>query len=181
MKKRITVFGSAFPKDGEEEYQTAYQLGKLIAQKGFDVVTGGYGGIMEAASKGCKDNGGKSIGVTLSYVKNSPNKYLDEIIVCDTLFERITKLVELGDAYIVLQGGTGTLLELATVWEYINKSLMNPKPVACHSLMWKEIGKILNHQLKREGRDINRISFFEDVEEIVEFIVDGLNLQGLDS
>ena len=170
MKKRITVFGSAFPKNGEKQYNIAYQLGKLIAEKGFDVVTGGYRGIMEAVSKGAKDNGGMATGITLNYVKSKPNEYLDKIISCDTLFERITKLVELGDAYIILQGGTGTLLELAVVWEYLNKNLMITKPVVCHSKMWKEIGKIINKQLLLEGRDTNRISFFEDIEEMVEFI-----------
>jgi len=174
MKKRVTVFGSAFPKDGETEYDTAYKLGSLLAQKGFDLNTGGYMGIMEAVSKGVKENGGKATGITLSYVKSKPNIYLDNIISCDTLFERITKLIELGDAYIVMQGGTGTLLELAGVWEYLNKGLMKTKPVACYSLMWKEIGAIINKQLKIEGRDLNRISFFDDIEELVEFNVERL-------
>jgi uncharacterized protein (TIGR00725 family) len=174
MKKRVTVFGSAFPKDGEEEYSCAYHLGKLLAQKGFDVNTGGYRGIMEAVSKGVSENGGEATGITLSYVKNQPNVYLNRNIICDSLFERISKLVELGDAYIILRGGTGTLLEFATVWEYLNKNLMEPKPVACHSLMWKEIGTIVNKQLEKEGREINRISFFEDINEMVEFISNNL-------
>jgi uncharacterized protein (TIGR00725 family) len=176
MKKTVTIFGSAFPKDGEEEYQFAYQLGKLLAQNGFDVNTGGYRGIMEAVSKGVVENGGNATGITLRYVKSLPNIYQKKIIVCKSLFDRISNLVELGDAYIVLQGGTGTLLELAAVWEYLNKNLMKSKPVACHSIMWKEIGVIVNKQLKKEGRDINRISFFEDIEEMVEFIF--RNLQG---
>lgn len=174
MKKRVTVFGSAFPNNGEPEYDDAYKLGSLLAQKGFDVNTGGYRGIMEAVSKGVKENGGLATGITLSYVQSKPNIYLNKIISCNTLFERITKLIELGDAYIVLQGGTGTLLELAAVWEYLNKNLMDAKPVACHSIMWKEIGMIINKQLKIEGRDINRISFFDDIEEMVEFIEDCL-------
>jgi uncharacterized protein (TIGR00730 family) len=175
MKKRVTVFGSAFPKDGESEYKDAYILGSLLAQKGFDVNTGGYNGIMEAVSRGVKDNGGNAVGITLNYLKSKPNNFLHSTISCNTLFERITKLIELGDAYIILQGGTGTLLELAVVWEFLNKGLMNDKPVACHSLMWKEIGTILNKQLVKEGRDINRISFFEEIEEMVEFISDRLN------
>jgi hypothetical protein len=174
MKKRITVFGSAFPINGGEEYEVAYQLGKLLAQKGFDVNTGGYAGIMEAVSKGVSESGGKATGVTLSYIKSKPNEFLDKIIACDTLFDRITKLIEFGDAYIVLQGGTGTLLELAAIWEYLNKNLMEPKPVACHLPMWKEIGETINKQLKREGRDTNRVSFFDDIEEMVEFVVRNL-------
>jgi hypothetical protein len=129
---------------------------------------------MEAVSKGVTENGGNATGVTLSYVKSKPSKFLTEIIPCNTLFDRITKLIEFGDAYIVLQGGTGTLLELAAIWEYLNKNLMEPKPVACHLPMWKEIGETINKQLKREGRDTNRVSFFDDIEEMVEFVVRNL-------
>lgn len=170
MKKSISVFGSAFPKEGEREYETAYKLGLLLARKGFDVNTGGYGGIMEAVSKGVKENGGNTTGITLNYVKRKPNVYLHKIITCNTLFERISKLIELGDAYIVLGGGTGTLLELAVVWEYLNKGLMDLKPVACYSVMWKEIGDVINKQLEKEGRDTNRVSFFDDIEGMINFI-----------
>jgi len=169
MKKCVTVFGSAMPQPGEEEYETAYKLGKLLASNGFDVICGGYYGIMEAVSKGVTVNGRSATGVTLSYVKSKPNPFLTKVILCDNLFERIMKLIELGDAYIVLQGGTGTMLELAAVWEFLNKDLTNKKPVACYSTMWKEIGDIMNKQLEKEGRDVNLLSFFNDIEELVEF------------
>ena len=57
-----------------------------------------------------------------------------------------------GDGFVVLQGGTGTLLELAAVWEYINKDMMNAKPIACHSAIWKSIISEMNKQMKLEGR-----------------------------
>jgi uncharacterized protein (TIGR00730 family) len=176
MKKSVTVFGSAMPRTGDEEYETAYNLGKLLAANGFDVVNGGYFGIMEAVSKGVSENGGSATGIIVNYFKKKPNEFLTKIISCDNLFERISKLIELGDAYVILQGGTGTLLELASVWEYLNKDLIDRKPVACHSPMWRGIGKIMNEQLKKEGKNTNHVSFFEDVEKLVEFVVK--NLQG---
>ena len=169
--KSITVFGSAMPLLGDVEYETAYKLGKLLATNGFGVVNGGYYGIMEAVSRGVTENGGSATGVTLSYLKRKPNKFLTKIISFDNLFERINRLIELGDAYIVLQGGTGTLLELAAVWEYLNKGLVDSKPVACHSLMWKNVGEAINNQLKKEGKNTNIVSFFDDIEKLVEFIV----------
>ena len=126
-------------------------------------------GIMEAVSKGATENGGSATGITLSYLKRKPNEFLTKIISCDNLFERIDKLIELGDAYVVLQGGTGTLLEFAAVWEYLNKNLIDKKPVACHSPMWHGIGEIINKQLKKEGKNTNLVSFFNDVEKLVEF------------
>jgi uncharacterized protein (TIGR00730 family) len=171
MKKSVTVFGSAMPLPGEAEYETAYELGKLLAKNGFDVISGGYLGIMEAVSKGAIESGGSATGITLNYVKRKPNAYLNKIIGCNNLFERISKLIELGDAYVILQGGTGTLLEFAAVWEYLNKDLVVRKPVACYSLMWKSIGEVMNEQLGKEGRSTNLVSFFDNVEELVEFVV----------
>lgn len=176
MKKSVTVFGSAMPQPGDAEYKIAYKLGKLLALNGLNVINGGYFGIMEAVSKGAAENGGTTTGVTLSYMKRKPNQFLSKVISCDNLFERISKLIELGDAYIVLQGGTGTLLELASVWEYLNKDLVDRKPVVCYSSMWKGIGEIMNKQLEKEGRDVNLISFFDVIEHAVDFIVK--NLQG---
>jgi len=170
MKKNVTVFGSAMPKPDNSEYGTAYRLGELLGLNGFNIICGGYYGIMEAVSKGAHVYGAAATGITLRYVNNKPNPFLTRIIPCENLFERITKLIELGDAFIVLQGGTGTLLELAAVWEFLNKDLIERRPVACYSSLWREIGSIMNKQLEKEGRDAHLVSFFDDVDEMVNFI-----------
>ena len=121
MNKTITIFGSAIPAADDAQYKFAYQLGASLAQNGFNICTGGYKGIMEAASKGAFDNGGLVYGVTVDLWNSEPNPYITIEVREEKLFERITKLLELGDAYIILQGGTGTLLEFAAVWEYANK------------------------------------------------------------
>jgi uncharacterized protein (TIGR00725 family) len=171
MKKTITVFGSSIPVEGDKEYAAAYKLGCLLGQKGFDVNTGGYAGIMEAVSKGVVENGGKATGITLQHINSSANRYLTEEIKCKTLFERITELIQQGDAYVILQGGTGTLLELAAVWEFMNKNFIGVKPVACHSLMWKEIGAVVDKQIEREKRVSGLVKYFDDVEDIVKYLV----------
>ncbi len=175
MKKTITIFGSSLPRSNDEEYETAYKLGKLLAQKGFNVCTGGYQGIMDAVSKGSTENGGEAIGVTVDLWGAAPSKYLTKEIKCKTLFERITKLVELGDAYVILQGGTGTLLELSVVWELMNKNLLKIKPVVCHSKMWNEIVGIMEKQIEHEGRKNGLIKCADSVEEIAEYIEAELN------
>lgn len=167
MERTVTIFGSSIPKPGEEQYEIAYQLGSKLAEEGFNICTGGYGGIMEAASKGAYDTGGLVYAVTVDNWNSNPNPYITIEVRGKTLFERIEKLIEMGDAYIVLQGGTGTFLELAAVWEYANKKLQPEKPIICHSQMWKEIVVVMNKQMAYEGRRTDLVEISEDVNQIV--------------
>ena len=170
MGKTITVFGSSKPVAGDGLYLTGYELGTKLAKNGFDVCTGGFNGIMEAVSKGAAENGGKAIGVTVDTWGRVPNRYLTEEIKCNSLFERVYKLIELGDGFVVLQGGTGTLLELSAVWELLNKNLIRRKPVACYSSMWQEIVKVINLQMEKEGSDTEIVRAFESIDEIVNYL-----------
>lgn len=172
MNKTITIFGSAIPRMDDEQYKFAYQLGASLAKNGFNICTGGYGGIMEAASKGAFDNAGFVYGVTVELWDKNPNPYITVEVREQKLFERITKLLQLGDAYIILQGGTGTLLEFAAVWEYANKNLQSPKPIICHSQMWKEIVDVMNKQMIVEKRGTDLIVCCDSIEEIVEYLKD---------
>ncbi len=167
MQKTITIFGSAVPEAGDEQYEFAYQLGKKIAENGYAVCSGGYAGIMEAVSKGAYQSGGTIYGITLENWKSVPNNYITIEIRTNNLFERINKLIEMGDAYVVLQGGTGTLLELAAVWELINKNLIQPKPIICHSNLWKEIISLMNEQLKIENKRYDLVEVADSVDEII--------------
>ncbi len=139
-EKIVTIFGSSKPKEGEPSYQSAYDLGFALATAGWTVCNGGYGGTMEAAAKGAKDAGGSAIGVTCTiFDRSGPNPYLDRVIETHDLFTRLTKLIELGRAYVVLPGGSGTLVELALVWELIAKRLMDHKPVVLLGNFWKNV------------------------------------------
>lgn len=170
MQKTITIFGSSIPQQGDEQYSAAEKLGELLALRGFNVCSGGNLGIMEAVSKGAVCNGAKAIGITLDTAGFTSNKYLTEKIICASLFDRITKLIQYGDGYVILQGGTGTLLELSAVWELMNKELLTIKPIVCHSKMWKEIVSVLNDQLRKENRLTDLIMCFNSAEDIVEYL-----------
>jgi uncharacterized protein (TIGR00730 family) len=149
--KTVTIFGSSRPKSGEPDYEVARQLGKLLAEAGFTVCNGGYGGTMEASARGAKEGGGKTIGVTVNVFQSHTNQWIDEEIRMPRLTDRLMKLVELGEAYVVLKGGTGTLLELAYVWEFMNKGLMREKPVAVLGTFWTPVIKTLGQELLQEG------------------------------
>jgi hypothetical protein len=170
MRKTITVFGSSKPVEAEEQYKFAYELGVQLAGHNYNVCTGGFYGIMEAVSRGSNENGVETIGITVDHWGGKPNKYVTKEIKCDTVFQRIEKLIDFGDAYIILQGGTGTLLELASVWELSNKGLMDHKPIVCHSSMWQGIISIMNIQMKYEGRSTALVEVVNNVDEIIDYL-----------
>lgn len=172
--KYITIFGSSLPEPGDTQYTAAYETGYLLAKGGYGVCTGGNRGIMEAASKGAVDAGGSALGITVSMF-NASNDYLTEKINCSTLFERIEMLMNNGEAYIILQGGTGTLLELAAVWEYMNKGLMPRKPVAAHSPLWHSVVGTLEEQIQFEKREGNLVKCFSSHREMAEWVLSALN------
>jgi hypothetical protein len=173
-KKFVTVFGSSIPQPGDLEYEAAYQLGKKLALNGLNVCSGGFHGIMDAVSKGAIEAGGEAIGVTLDIYKAVPSKYLTKQIACLTLQDRLKNLIDIGDAYVVLQGGTGTLLELALVWEYMNKNMISPKPFACHSNLWKQIVLVMEEQIKKEGRKNGLLKYFYEIDMCADYIIASL-------
>ncbi len=140
-EKTITVFGTGRAKPGDTTYALAAEIGQLLAQAGFTIANGGYGGTMLAAAKGAAEAGGKIIGVTCSAFKQSTaNEYISREIVTNSLDERLDTLIKLGQGYVVLPGGTGTLLELAKVWELKNKGFVaKDKPIILLGGFWKPL------------------------------------------
>jgi uncharacterized protein (TIGR00725 family) len=138
-EKIVTVFGSSRPKSGHADYEEARELGKTLARRGLAVCTGGYGGVMEAASRGAKETGGKTYGVTAEFFKHKANEWIDTEIRKKTWEERLFGLIELGDGFVVCKGGTGTLVELAVVWEMLNKQVMEAKPFVVLGDFWQPI------------------------------------------
>jgi len=151
MKKVISVFGSLRPLEGDPEYVEARNLGKELALAGFVVCNGGYGGIMEASARGAKEAGGETIGVTVDTFTRVVNRWIDREIREHTLVERIGTLVNSADGYVVLKGGTGTLLELAYVWEFINKQFIPEKPIVVVGDFWAKVIETLKDELLWEG------------------------------
>lgn len=151
MKKVISVFGSSRPREGEPEYREAQELGQELAAAGFIVCNGGYGGIMEASSRGAKEAGGETIGVTVAAFSRAVNGWVDREIQKATLVERLATLVDFGDGYVVLKGGTGTLLELAYAWEFINKKFIEERPIVTVGEFWSKVIETLKDELLWEG------------------------------
>lgn len=137
--KIVTVFGSSRPREGDADYAEALALGAALAAKGLTVCTGGYGGVMEAASRGAKEAGGSTLGVTTEFFRARPNRWVDDEVRVKTWQERLFELVRRGEGYVACPGGAGTLVELAVVWEMLNKGVMRGKPLAVLGEFWRPI------------------------------------------
>jgi len=116
----ITIFGGTKPQPGEPEYVDAIRLGRLLADKGHTVITGGYMGTMEAVSRGANEAGGHVIGVTCDEIErwrgSRANPWVIEEWKVATLQERMIRLIDSCDAAIALPGGVGTLAEITLMW-----------------------------------------------------------------
>ena len=136
---RVTVFGSSRPREGDADYEEARLLGRALAESGYSVCSGGYGGVMEAVSRGAKEGGGKTYGVTAEFFKARVNRWIDVEVRVETWQDRLFELIRVADGFVACKGGTGTLVELAVVWEMLNKSVLAGKPFAVLGDFWQPI------------------------------------------
>src|SRR5208283_733156 len=103
----VTVFGSSRPAQKDPDYELARELGRCLAQADLRVCTGGYGGIMEAVSRGAKEAGGHTLAITAEFFKARVNPYVDEEIRVATWEERLFALIQRGHGLVACKGGTG--------------------------------------------------------------------------
>ena len=169
----VSVFGTGRAKAGEPAYVLAEQVGRALAQAGFAIANGGYRGTMHATAKGAAQAGGTVIGVTCSAFKNSvANEYVTREIVAGSLEERLQTLAELGRGYVVLPGGTGTLLELAMVWELKNKGFLDrAKPIVLAGEFWRPLVDLV---AKDDPACTRYVAFAESPEQTAELLKEAL-------
>jgi uncharacterized protein (TIGR00730 family) len=137
----VTVFGGAQPKEGSTEYEEARELGRLVAERGHAVLTGGYMGTMEAVSRGASEAGGHVIGVTCIDIEEwrgaAPNQWIKEERRKKSLIERLQTLIEGCDAAIALPGGAGTLTEISLMWNLMIVESLPPRPLTLVGSGWQ--------------------------------------------
>jgi len=145
MVKNITFFGCSQIKPGDFDYDAAYQAAKLLAQNGYLVINGGGPGVMKASSEGAKAGGGRVIGVSFNpkdmthFEGRDPSNPVDQEILVDNYVLRTLKLLEMGDAYVVFNGGTGTISEFGMAWGLARLYFGHHKPLILYGSFWHEI------------------------------------------
>src|SRR6516165_2014095 len=171
----VTVFGSARVKPDDPHYELARKMGAAIARLGFTVMTGGGPGIMEAANRGAKEAGGRSVGCTIELPSEQPsNAYLDRCVRLHYFFVRKALLVKYSYAFVVMPGGAGTLDELFEALTLIQTGKIKNFPIVIiGSDYWKELIGFIKKMAER-GKigpsDLRLIFATDSVDEAVAHI-----------
>ncbi|MGH2522478.1 MAG: LOG family protein [Anaerolineales bacterium] len=178
MPKIASVFGGSAPQPGSPPYEEARRLGALLARSGWTVATGGYSGVMAAASHGACEAGGHVVGVTCELIETwrdlRANEWVKEEIRFRTLRERLYHLVEFCDAALAMPGGIGTLSEIALIWSLMQINEIRRKPFVVIGRVWGET--ISTFIRESDGYlhpgDNQLIQIADNVEEAVRHIAD---------
>lgn len=171
-EKAVTVFGSGRVAQGSTEYAEARWLGQLLAEAGFTVINGGYGGTMEAVSWGAREAGGRVVGVTMELFARQgirANRWLSEEIMVPTFFPRLEKLIDMADGLIALRGGVGTLTEVSLAWSLLQTGAMR-KPFVLVGERWQRVMAALSAEMLFGERDMALVRMVWTVEEGANFI-----------
>jgi uncharacterized protein (TIGR00730 family) len=172
----VSIFGSTRTKPGDEVYQKAEQIGKLLAENGFAVITGGGPGAMEAANKGAISGGGKSIGLNIELpLEQKPNPYTNITLNFRYFFVRKVMFVKYAVAYIILPGGFGTMDELLESITLIQTKKIKPFPVILMgSNYWKGFLEWIKEVVLKEGKissaDLDILQVIDEPGEIIRAI-----------
>ncbi len=170
----VTVFGGSHPKPGEPAYQEALQLGRLLAQAGHTVLTGGYIGTMEAVSRGAAEAGGHVIGVTCQEIEDfrptKANPWVEEEWRYPTLRERLMALVDGCQAALALPGGPGTLAEISVTWNHLIIGAISPRPLILIGPDWQASLQNFIQAMHAyvNPKDVGLISFAADIQAAVQ-------------
>lgn len=166
--RTVAVFGSSEAVEGDALYETARRLGRLLAEHGFGLRTGGYGGVMEAASRGAMEAGGTAAGVLCRVFRDRPgNPYLTAATVTADLYERTRRLVDGAGAFVVLDGRSGTLAEVGFVWAMLRAGCLDGVPVILLGDGWTRTREHLIRVGILEGRALAATHVASSPEEVV--------------
>jgi uncharacterized protein (TIGR00730 family) len=171
----VTVFGSARFPPGHHDYELARAAGFGLARAGFTVMTGGGPGVMEAANRGAREAGGRSLGCNIALpLEQTPNPYLDRFITFRYFFVRKVMLVKYSYAFVVLPGGFGTLDELFETATLIQTRKVSSFPlVLMDTAFWTPLLGFLDHLVEAktiEPADAARLIVTDDVDVAVDAI-----------
>ncbi|HHH50980.1 MAG TPA: TIGR00730 family Rossman fold protein [Campylobacterales bacterium] len=174
----ITIFGGSRFKEDSIYYQKAIEIGKRLSDSGYNIITGGSTGIMEASNKGAKLSGKtKSIGIHIDNLpfEQHPNKYLDKELNLHYFFTRKVMLINYSSAYIIMPGGFGTLDEFFEVLNLIRTKNHQPVPIVLFgSKYWGKLYEFMNTTMLEyetiNQNDLKYVFLSDNIDEVVEKI-----------
>ncbi|MBD3156826.1 hypothetical protein GF369_03275, partial [Candidatus Peregrinibacteria bacterium] len=153
---RIAIFGSARVGQDDKTYKNVFKLAEKIGEKGYDVITGGGPGLMQAANaghqKGRKEGEAQSLGLTIKLPwESKANKYLDIKEHFDRFSERLDTFMMLSNVVVVMPGGIGTCLEFFYSWQLIQVKHVCSIPIVLVGDMWNNLIKWARKDMLKKG------------------------------
>ena len=159
--KNIAFFGDADVPPSDPVYKDAFELAKLVASNGYAIVNGGGPGVMNASTKGAEAVGGETLSVTF-YPKGAPGfegRYLknvtDREIVTTNYIDRMFKLIEHADMFIIFKGGTGTISELGASWVLAKLYYGHHKPFILYGSFWRDIISCFKKHMNIDKKELS--------------------------
>ncbi len=170
--KIVTIFGGSRCSEKSEEYQQAKQVGAMLAEAGFTICTGGYLGVMEAASRGAREKGGRVFGIVMNQFKSEPNRYLTDKVATDHFYDRLQNLITRSVGFIALRGGMGTVTEISLVWNKLQTGVLAKRPMILLGDCWKDVVQAWENNLVVSKSDLSYLDFASSAEEAVQLMVE---------
>ncbi len=173
----VTIFGSARTNPDHPYYKKAEEIAFLLAKAGYAIITGGGGGIMEAANKGASRGKGTSVGLNINIpFEQIPNDYADIKLEFKYFFIRKVMFIKYAMAYIIIPGGFGTLDEMFEAVTLIETQRIKPLPVILvDSDYWNGLIDWIKARLLKEGmisqKNLDILTILDDTDEIVDTII----------
>lgn len=160
----MTIFGGSKCAETSPEYVEAKDLGSRLAQAGFTICTGGYLGIMEAASRGAREAGGRVYGIVLNQFKHEPNRYLTDKVATNHFYERLQNLITRSVGFVALRGGMGTVTEISLVWNKLQTGVLPRRPMVLVGECWRPVVDAWKANLAVSDADVAYLDFAPDAE-----------------
>ena len=177
--KRIAFFGDADIKQNSDTYKSAYNTAKLLAQNNYIIVNGGGPGVMGAATEGARAGGGQVELVVMNPQKAPQNyegiddlnlKYSSKTYYKDNYPDRLNKLIEIADAFVVFKGGTGTLSEVGLIWENAKFEYGHHEPVIFFGKEWREIISLIEKNMNYETIEKRVVTVVDTPEDVLNIL-----------
>lgn len=166
----MTIFGGSKCGEPDPEYAQAQRVGKLLAEAGYTICTGGYLGVMEAASRGAHEHGGRVLGIIMNQFKAEPNRYLTDKVATPHFYERLQRLITRSVGFVAIRGGMGTVTELSLVWNKMQTRVIGPRPLVLLGECWPPIVKAWQKYLAVSDEDVAALDFADTADEAVAII-----------
>src|SRR5918912_2052178 len=171
-ERMVTIFGGSRCTEHDAEYAQAHRVGELLANAGYTICTGGYLGVMEGASRGARERGGRVLGIIMNQFKAEPNRYLTDKVASAHFYERLQNLIQRSVGFIAIRGGAGTVTELSLVWNKLQTRVIEPRPLVLLGDCWPPVIECFREHLVVSQQDTSLLDFVSTPEEAVSVILE---------